>query len=294
VALIDGPIAGYESEMSGDPGRSVMTLQVRDDTAYLHRKAQVQNFGRRAISDVALELLTTPPSIREAEADVVGGPPPSSIVQRGTAMETLRELARCVEMHVYVLPGAQAGKSRGRFKRFPTRKDGLPDLVLTGKDRNVATLRVSNDATSPGAHRGATLQLTDRGLQEASSSMQDLTLLGTDMPLEGGVDPAQRLLSPECVRLAGADAAARAATNRTSYCFKAEGSVVSNCYPGVLSPYRLVTVCGLNGRLSGDYLLTKVTHTLNRNFYGQAFSLARNARSAGTGSGGGGPLEKIF
>jgi len=213
-------------------------------------------------------------------------------VQRGTEMQILRALARCAGMHAYVLPGDTPGNSSGFFKKFTTKKDGLPDLVLTGEERNVGSLKITNSSTTPSTRRATVVNLTDGGLQKASSKTADLEILGTDPP-EKDANVASRMLSPDCLNLAGPDAATRAQMERDTYSFTAEGHVVSNCYTGVLSPYRVVTVLGGNGRQSGDYLLSKVTHTLNRNYYGQSFSLIRNAQSAGAG-GGGGFLEKIF
>ncbi len=294
VPLIDGPVASTESQMSGDPSQSILTLIVRDDSVYLHRDERVSNFGTQSITDIALSILTRPPQITQAEVDTVDAAPPGSVVQRGTEMQILRSLARCVGMHAYVLPGDQPGQSAGYFKKFTTRKNGLPDLILTGEERNVGSLRVTNSSTTPGTRRSSTLSLSDRGLVTAQSSFGDLELLGTDPPLENSSDAASRMMSPECVKLSDPDTATRAQMDQDSYSFSADGTVVSDCYTGVLLPYQLVSVGGANGRLSGDYLIKKVTHTLNRNFYGQSFSLMRNARSAGTGGGAGGPAGAIF
>jgi hypothetical protein len=58
-------------------------------------------------------------------------------------------------------------------------------------------------------------------------------------------------------------------------------------YKDVLSPYRLVSVQLSDSKLSGTYLLTRVTHTLNRSVYKQEFGARRNAASAaGPGAAG--------
>ncbi|HEX9898503.1 MAG TPA: hypothetical protein VGC81_04725, partial [Candidatus Methylomirabilis sp.] len=77
--------------------------------------------------------------------------------------------------------------------------------------------------------------------------------------------------------------AVAAEMEQAAYSFEASGSVQGDCYTGVLAPYRVVTVKGVNERLSGNYVLKQVTHTLTRSRYSQAFSLLRNARSAGGG-----------
>jgi len=55
-------------------------------------------------------------------------------------------------------------------------------------------------------------------------------------------------------------------------------------YTSVLQPYQYVSVLGINGSLSGLWLIEQVTHTLTRNSYGQKFRVIRNAESAGTNS----------
>jgi hypothetical protein len=57
-------------------------------------------------------------------------------------------------------------------------------------------------------------------------------------------------------------------------------------------PYRVVTVAGAGGHLSGDWLISRVTHMISDASYKQAFSLRRNARSGG--SGGGSLLDAVF
>jgi hypothetical protein len=48
----------------------------------------------------------------------------------------------------------------------------------------------------------------------------------------------------------------------------------------------VVRVAGVGGFLSGDYLISRVTHLLGDESYRQQFSLRRNARSAGANGGG--------
>ena len=52
-------------------------------------------------------------------------------------------------------------------------------------------------------------------------------------------------------------------------------------YTGVLSPFRRLSVMGAGSRLSGDYLISEVTHTLRDQGYKQNFVLRRNAHDTG-------------
>ncbi|MCA9663917.1 MAG: hypothetical protein KC486_36665, partial [Myxococcales bacterium] len=57
------------------------------------------------------------------------------------------------------------------------------------------------------------------------------------------------------------------------------GETSGTCYGGVLRPYEVVRLRGATARLSGDYTITKVTHTLGRDRYTQAFRLRSNSRA---------------
>jgi hypothetical protein len=49
----------------------------------------------------------------------------------------------------------------------------------------------------------------------------------------------------------------------------------------------------VGGYLSGDYLISRVTHVIEDEGYRQQFELRRNARSAGS-NGNGGPVGGIL
>jgi hypothetical protein len=225
-------------------------------------------------------------------------PPPDSKLprqemQNGTGIEILRTLARRQNMHAYVLPGPTPGQSIGVFKKFPTTKDGLPDMILLGAGRNISRFDVRNKATKAAKTVGYSVSLTDKKVAKKTSSFKRLDLLGSDDGFQEEKDTGTSLLPPDAVDSVELDSAVQAQTEASSYQFSASGSLYTECYGKPLTPYRLVTVTGVNSRLSGDYVVIGVTHTLNRTAYQQTFKLLRNARSAGSG-GGGGVLDKVF
>jgi hypothetical protein len=189
-------------------------------------------------------------------------------------------------MHAYVLPG-ERGKSIGVFKKYPTRGDGLPDLVLLGPNRNTRSFEVKNMATKPGKTVGYSVSITDKKVTKKTSSFRKLELLGKKQGLENEEDAGTYLLPPGLVDSVDLEAAVQARTSTASYQFEASGALLTECYGQVLSPYRVVTATGVNGRLSGDYVVIGVTHRLTRSAYEQSFRLLRNARSVGVDAGGG-------
>ncbi len=288
VALIDGPIAGFDSRMSSEPGESAVTLTVRDDSVYLNREENVSRFENLLDHEIAARIFGDFEQIASTDIEdtpASGSSLPSMVVQRGTAMQIVRTLARRQGMHAYLLPGESPGQSVGCFKGFPTQTDGLPGLVLLGRDRNMETFNAVHNAQSPSTVRASVLSITDKTVITRTSSFRDLELLGEDAAFESETQTCTRLLPPHLGEAVDPDQAVSAEAASAGYAFEATGTVRSTCYHGVLQPYRVVQVVGVNSRLSGDYLITRVTHTLDRSNYGQSFTVWRNARSPGAGAG---------
>jgi hypothetical protein len=296
VPLIDGPIVGFDSNMSSEPGQSKITVRVQDDSVLLNREEDYESFKDKTDDQVARKLFESIPEIADVKTDPV--PPQQTNVKpvearRGTQMSLLRLLAKRHDMHAYVLPGGKPGKSIGNFKKFPTAGDGLPDMVLLGTDRNISRFDVKNKATTPGKTAGYTISITDKKVIRKTASFQRLDLLGKEKGFKEEKNAGVFLLPPDAVDAVDLDDAVQAKTSVSSYQFEASGSLITECYGKPLAPYRIVTATGVNGRLSGDYVIVGVIHTLNRWSYKQDFKLLRNARSAGSG-GGGGLLDKVF
>ncbi|MEW6417495.1 MAG: hypothetical protein AB1480_05160 [Nitrospirota bacterium] len=297
VPLIDGPIAGSDSPMHSEPGQSSITLNVHDDSTFLNREERISRFENMLDHEVARQIFGEFEQI--ASTDIEDTPSPGSslppvVVQRGTAIQLLRSLARRQGKHVYILPGESPGQSIGCFKSFPVETDGLPPLILLGSERNIERLNVRNDAQRPSTVRASTLSITDKSVTTRTSRFGNLERLGEEDTFERESDTATRIIPPYQGESIDLDQAVTAEAADLSFAFEVTGSVLNHCYRSVLSPYRLVCVRGANNRLSGNYLITRVTHTLTRSAYSQSFTLRRNARSAGAGGGLGDLAGSIF
>lgn len=296
VPLIDGPIVSNDSDMQSEPGYSMATVAVRDDTVLLHRDETVRVFKGESDDEIARQLFQSAhdpssnqpqPDIRSVHTDRVPAANSGfdSTVLRGTQMELLQLLAQRQHMHAYVLPADSPGTSDGYFTGDPEGDSGLPTLrLIDSKDgaRNVLFLKFSNRATKPAVFRTTTVSLNDISPTSRNANAGDIQRLGSNDP-DG--TPARRLLHPGLADVVDPQRAAQGASERAAYSYEGDGEVMRDVYPAVLRPYQNVQVLGVNGRLSGLWLITQVTHTLTRNSYGQTFRLARNAQSAGTGQG---------
>ena len=195
-------------------------------------------------------------------------------------MQLLRSLARRhPDFHAYVLPGTESGASIGCFKKFPEQLDGLPDLVLLGGDRNLNTFTPQYDAQRSATASTAFLSLTDRTVTQRQSNPAIVTPLGGSLASPRTTTPATRILPPSYSDGMDVDQAVNTSTTEASFAYGATGQVLGECYSGVLSPYRLITVRGANELLSGNYQVTRVSHSLTRSNYSQSFTLRRNSRS---------------
>jgi hypothetical protein len=295
VPLIDGPIVGFENKMSAEPGQSTIIVRVLDDSVLLNREETADFFKDKTDEQIAKKVFQSIPEIVSVKTDPVSPASsklPAVEVQHGTAIEILRALAKRQNMHAYVLPGAQPGQSIGMFKKYPTTNDGLPNMILLGANRNIGRFDVKNQATQAGKTVGYAVSLTDKKVIKKTSSLKRLDLMGSDQA-EKSANTGTYLLPPDLLDSVDLDSAVQAKTDEASYQFEVSGHLYTECYGKVLTPYRLVTASGVNGKLSGDYVITGVTHTLNRETYKQDFKLLRNARSGGADAATG-PVGKLF
>ena len=285
VALIDGPIVNIESAMFSEPGQSVLTLVVSDDSFYLHRSETVRVL-QGSDAKVASQIYDEVPQI--ASKDIDSAPAPSkpgfeTTVLRGTQMECLRRLAKRQHMHAYVACGPAPGQSVGCFKLDPDpAKDfGLAPMILLGPAMNIFSFQSDQTVGQTAAFKSGKVNLNTRGTETRTSDLSDIDLQGS----EPGPGPAiRRFLKPGQTDALALARAVQAASEQAAYALSAHGEVMKETYPSVLQPYQNVAVLGVNGTISGSWLIKQVTHTLTRNSYGQTFQVLRNARSAGTNS----------
>jgi hypothetical protein len=178
------------------------------------------------------------------------------------------------------------------FKRLQLDAAGLPEILLVGDKRNVASFSAEFDALRPIKARAGSIGLADRSVLASSADTPGARPLG-DVPVHDLTQPALMLLTRTREEQADLDAATAATVELSSWAYAANGELDADSYEGVMQPYRLVRVRGIGGYLSGDYLIGRVRHVLTDSAYRQRFTLHRNARSAG-GAGSGGLLSGVF
>ena len=287
IPLIDGPIVAQRFQLSARPNQSKMILTVQDDSVLLNQDEEVEIFENQAADAIADQLFHQ--YGLSAETDSVAIPESGLtryLVRRGTAMQFLRELARRHGMFVYVDAGDSPGSSVGVFKRPDLSASDYPMLKLMGQGHNIRQFTADFDGLGPLKARADSVDVTDLSLVSSEADSSDLDAQGAEA-VHDLFETGQVLLARTRETSDDLDAATAAAVNHSSWAYSANAEVVAAKYSGVLKPYKVISVSGVGGYLSGSWLISGVSHTLNGGRYKQAITLRRNARSAGTDAAGG-------
>jgi len=288
VALIDGSIIAQRFELSAGPGESVLTLVVHDDSVLLNQIETVALFEDKTPSEIAETLITDAGLEAEVEAVASAGSNYTRyVVQRGSAMQLLRELARRHGMFVYVKPGDTPGKSICVFAKPSLLPSGATELLLIGEDRNIHKFSVQLDALMPMTVKAGDVRLSDTSMLTSEASTASLDSLGPEA--------MHTVLAPQAVSILNSareeqndlDAATEAAVDLSAFAYTASTEIDANDYTHVLSPYQVISVAGPGGYLGGNYLINRVKHVINAEGYTQSLTLKRNARSPGYAAGAG-------
>lgn len=286
VPLIDGPIVNVETAMYNEPGRSMLTLVVSDDSFFLHRDETVSGFQGVSDDQIAEQIYDQVPQIASTDIDSVTAPSNpgfNTTMLRGTQMEFLKQLAKRQHMHAYVACGSSPGQSIGCFKfdPDPTKDYGLAPMVLLGGGMNLFSFESETTVGQTAAFQSQQINLDDGSGDDRTSDASDIAMQGSNPPPGPSVNRMLRPPLPDALSLARA---VQAEAERAAFALSARGEVMKDTYNSVLQPYQYVQVNGVNGTQSGTWLIEQVTHTLTRNSYGQSFRVIRNAQSAGTNS----------
>lgn len=285
VPLIDGRIIDQDPGMNANPGNSTLTLTIHDDTSLLHAEAASESFPPgTSDSDIARQVFTDAALRGNIEVEETEAPTnQDAVVQRhGTRMQLLRSLmTRHPDYYAYVLPGSTRGTSDCFFKKLPTTPDpALPDLVLSGPDRNLSEFNIQRSSNRAATYEGASLSMSDKTVSEATSaSSAAAPPEGEAATAAGSSDTRRRRVPPGVGDHTSVAAAAESAALDASFTVRADGSVLPLCYGAILSPYRMVRARVSNSRYSANYVISKVTHTLGLSEYTQSFSVRGNSVS---------------
>lgn len=283
VPLIDGPLVSLDASLDAMPGKSTATMVIRDDSAILNRDEDTEPpFEHRTDSQIAEEMFGRFAEIRETRITGTEATPETT-TRRGTVLQFLRDLARANDRHAYVLPGETRGASIGCFLPDPGGVDGLPPLRMIGDGRNLANARVGEDPDGAERTRVQTLRVDDQGTTTFETSAADLGLM-RDLPARPIDLTPRRLLHPGDNVRPDPNAAATGQARRAGYVYTLTSDVIPGCYPAVLVPYQKVRLDAGKTPYSGDYLITRVVHSITPSLYAQQLEAKTDSVSAVSGA----------
>ena len=279
--LINARVIETNANFANQPGTSVLNVVAMDPTVLMNLEQVVKPWPNRSDSDVAREIFSTPnygfvPVIdetnwRRQEND-------QTMIQRGTDIQFLQELARRNGFEVYVETNGLTGVIEGHFHapRLDLPAQGV--LSINMRDAtNVNSFNARFDMLRPTTVQSANLDAESGEDQQTEVSNSRRTSLGQQPTLDC---QKQRRVLPSrtgLVRTGEQQANAQALADESAMAITAEGELNTVAYGGVLRAKRPILVRGAGDQFSGTYYVERVTHVLTAESYRQTFSLRRNA-----------------
>ena len=236
----------------------------------------------------------------------------TTIIQRGSDLQFVRELAQRNGLEFYFRTDDKSGKISGCFKAPRLSGKPQPDLAIHAGDKtNLRSFSAHLTANRPLNVKLTQVDVQQNSANSATASDTKFTKLGAkDLnALIGGPlgslatpkeAPAQMLvLGPPASDAGELKTLAQAVRDEAGWFLSATGEINGESYQNVLRPHGLVLVKGAGKAYSGKYYVTRVIHEIKSDgSYAQKFEARRNARdldgSEQFGGGGGGlPIPGI-
>jgi hypothetical protein len=280
--LMDGVALRHEVGVSGDPGRSTLTVSGEDLTVLmdLEKKENVR-FPAMPPSLRVLTILAPyarwgvlPVVVPELIPQVVS-PTDQIPAQNGTDLEYVKELADKNGYVFYLQPGPVPGMSQARWG--PEIRVGVPQPALTvnsGPASNVDEMSFAFDGLGPEqavvrvqipqTRIALRLPVPDVGLLRPPLAARPAPLLKSKVI----DDMAKENMSSALARMLGK-------AGETADAVSGSGQLDVLRYGRVLEPRALVGVRGAGLTYDGLYFVKSVTHNLKPGAYTQNFTLTR-------------------
>ena len=279
--LINAHVIETNATFANQPGSSILNVVAMDPTALMNLEEKVKPWPNMADSDVANSIFSSPEykfapivdatSWRRQEND-------QTMIQRGTDIQFLQQLARRNGFEVYVETNGLTGIVEGHF--HAPRLNLPPQGVLSVNMRdatNVNSFNARFDMLRPATAQATNLDVESREDQQAQANSSRQASLGRETALSS---QRQRRVLPSQTGLARAgelQAFAQAVADQSSLAITADGELNTVAYGGLIRAKRPILVRGAGKQFSGTYYVERVHHVLTPDSYKQNFTLRRNA-----------------
>jgi phage protein D len=279
--LMNAYVVETSATFANQPGGSTLNVVAMDPTVLMNLEERVKAWPNMADSDVANSVFSsseyrfTPivdtTSWRRQESD-------QTLMQRGTDIQLLQQLAQRNGFEVYVETNGFTGQVEGHFHAPRLQELSQGTLSVNMRDAtNVNSFNARYDMLQPAEAQATGLDVSSREGQQSEVSTSRLPALGARSSL-GSARP-RRVLPTRTglVRTGELQTFAQAIADRTALAITAEGELNTVAYGGLLRAKRPVMVRGAGTQFSGSYYVQRVHHVLTPDSYRQSFTLTRNA-----------------
>jgi phage protein D len=279
--LINAYIIETNATFANQPGSSILNVVAMDPTVLMNLKQVVKPWPNRSDSDVAREIFSAPEYAFKPIVDPTNWrrqENEQTMIQRGTDIQYLQELARRNGFEVYLETNPSTGIVEGHF--HAPKLDLPPQGVLSVNMRdatNVNSFNARFDMLRPSTVQTTNLDVETREDQQSQISSSRMTTLGRTTSLAGQrprlVLPAQTGLT----RTGEQQPFAQAVADESALAITAEGELNTVAYGSLMRAKRPILVRGAGQQFSGTYYVERVHHVLTPESYKQNFTLRRNA-----------------
>jgi hypothetical protein len=282
--LVNGYVRETTLENAERPGQSRLKVVAMDATATLmNHIEQPMPYPNQPDNVIAMQLFSRY-AMLASPLTVWPTPMTRTVLDTQTTVRSpdIRYLRRAARLHgheLYVQPEPLSGVDVGHF--HPPFLSLPPQGVLSadfGAATNFTDFHVAYDALRPTMALGVAVDARTK------APIPAVAPLSTEFPM--GLEPSTvRVIPPAITRPWMRDAAnpaeailqARSLANRSARCLKGTGMADGLKFGRILRPGLPVTIRGAGRQHSGNYYVTKVTHTIERGRYTQRFEAWRNS-----------------
>lgn len=279
--LINACVIETNATFANQPGASILNVVAMDPTVLMNLEQIVKPWPNRSDSEVAREIFsagkyTFTPIVEQTNWRRQENE--QTMIQRGTDIQFLQELARRNGFEVYIETNGSTGVVEGHF--HAPRLNLPPQGVLSVNMRdatNVNSFNARFDMLRPSAVQTTNLDVETRENQQSQVTRSRMTALGRATTL---AIQQQRLVLPAQTGLARTGEQqpyAQAIADESALAITAEGELNTVAYGGLMRAKRPIEVRGAGQQFSGTYYVERVHHVLTSDSYTQNFTLRRNA-----------------
>jgi phage protein D len=291
--VFDGYITAVQVTIGSEPDNSFLDVSATDTAVLMSLEEKIVTWPNLADGDIVQQILGAYGVEAKVDATLTTHQEnDTTIVQRGTDLQFVRQLARKNGLEFYFETNKDSGDVVAYFRAPQLDGTPQPDLAVRfGEESNLSGFWARLSGQRPLNVKVRQIDVKANSANDAQAGDTQRTLLGdrdlNDLaggPLGSLVSPRDAqaqmlLLSPPTSDATELQTIAQAVRDEAAWLIAAGGEINSDAYQAVLRPHRLVLIKGAGKEYSGKYYVTRVVHELKGDgSYTQKFEARRNAR----------------